>query len=251
MTVRALAVLTAAAAALVAGRGAHAAPGIEPQVSANWAGYAAVTPSGAPLTFANATGSWVVPRIRCSASRTDAVAFWVGLGGYVDGTTSLEQVGTAAECRGLGAKPAYYAWWELVPAAATRLAMRVEAGDRVTAAVAVDEQKVVFSLVDRTHGTRFSKTLTATHPLDVQSAEWIAEAPTSCVTATSCSAIPISRFGQVTFDDIAMTANTHPGTLADTTWTAAPIELAGGGNGAVPGALSADGRSFGVRWRGG
>ncbi len=246
---RVLAGLAVAAAALAAAAGVRAAPAVAPQLSSNWAGYAEIAPEGGALAFANATGTWIVPRVRCRATRSDAVAFWVGLGGYQDGTTALEQLGTAAECSGAGAKPRYYAWWEVVPAAAVRIGLRVEPGDRMTAGVAVDGQKVVFSLIDRTHGTRFSKVLTESEKLDVSTAEWIAEAPASCVSASTCSSIPISNFGAVHFTDIAMTANAHPGTLADTTWTAAPIELVTGGDGAVPGGVSPDGRSFAVSWR--
>ncbi len=247
MRARTFAVL--AFAALAAAAGARASAGVQPKLSSNWAGYAATAPSDTPLAFANATGTWTVPRIRCRKGTSDAVAFWVGLGGYLDGTSSLEQLGTAAECGGVRTTPTYYAWWEVVPAAAVRVTLRVKAGDRVTAGVAVDGPKVVFSLIDRTHGTRFSRILSESQPLDVASAEWIAEAPASCVSPVSCSTIPISDFGKVTFTDIAMTANTHPGTLADTTWTAAPIRLVTGLAGAAPGSLSGDGRSFAVSWR--
>jgi len=238
-----------ALACLAAAAGVRAATGVQPELSANWAGYAALAPAGGVLDVANATGTWTIPRVRCRASRSDAVAFWVGLGGYANSTTALEQLGTAAECHGLGRTPSYYAWWEVVPAAAVRIGLRVEAGDRVTAAVAVDGQKVVFSLIDRTHGTRFSRILTESERLDVSTAEWIAEAPSSCVSATTCSSIPISNFGVVRFTDIAMTANTHPGTLADAAWTADPIQLVTGGDGAKPGEVSADGRSFAVSWQ--
>jgi hypothetical protein len=95
--------LAAVAAAVAAGT---AAAGTGPQqVSSNWAGYAAIAPGGSGLTFANVTGSWTVPKATCSSSRTDAVAFWVGLGGYSGTSTALEQLGTAAECNGLSLKP--------------------------------------------------------------------------------------------------------------------------------------------------
>jgi hypothetical protein len=140
----------------------------------------------------------------------------------------------------------------------------VSPGDRITAAVAVEGHKVVLSMRNRTHGTRFSKVQTLGQELDATSAEWIAEAPERCNSAVACTAVPLTRFGGVTFTDIAATANAHPGTLSDSTWTATPIELiadAGNGSvfdsgdplgpgvGAVPGPLSADGRSFGVSWQ--
>jgi hypothetical protein len=253
--------LAAVAAAVAAGTAA--ADTGEQQVSSNWAGYAAIAPAGGALTFANVTGSWTVPKVKCSSSRTDAVAFWVGLGGYSGMSNALEQLGTAAECSGDSLKPTYYAWWEVVPAPSIRVSFKVNPGDRITAAVAVDGQKVILSMRNRTHGTRFSKVETLSQELDATSAEWIAEAPERCSSSLDCSAIPLTRFGGVTFTDIAATGNQHPGTLSDATWTATPIELIaddngsllsggdplGPGVGAVPGPISADGRSFVVSWQ--
>ena len=260
MRLRVLA-LVAVVAAVAAGTAAADAG--QQQVSSNWAGYAAIAPGGGALTFANVTGSWTVPKVTCSASRTDAVAFWVGLGGYSGTSNALEQLGTAAECNGTSRKPTYYAWWEVVPAASIRVSLKGSPGARITAAVAVAGQKVILSMRNRTHGTRFSKVETLSEALDATSAEWIAEAPERCSSSVDCTTIPLTRFGGVTFTDIAATGNEHPGTLSDTTWTATPIELIaddngtlfdggdplGPGVGAVPGPVSADGRSFAVSWQ--
>jgi peptidase A4-like protein len=235
-----------------------------PQVSSNWSGYVAVGPDGASTAFSDVAGSWVQPKARCVAGRADAVAFWVGLGGSDDGAPALEQLGTAAECSGNGGAPSYYAWWEIVPAGSVRVPLKVVPGDRVTAAVLVSGQKVTMSLKNETRRTRFSKTVTVSHPLDVSSAEWIAEAPASCPPSGTCSVVPLTNFGSVTFAGAAAIGNAHPGTIADTTWSASPIVLISDGSstasssaatrsgltpGAVPGELSADGRSFSVAWR--
>jgi hypothetical protein len=259
--------LTAVIAVLCAGTAAAAGAASAdstPQVSSNWAGYAAIAPAGAAVSFANATGTWVVPRVTCTSSRSDAVAFWVGLGGYSDDSTSLEQLGTAAECNGQSTTATYYAWWEIVPASSVRISLKVRPGDTITAAVAVQGQKVILSLKDATQHTRFSRVQVLSQQLDVSSAEWIAEAPASCTSATSCEVIPLTNFNGVTFTSIAATGNSHPGTLSDATWAATPIELItdenngrafdnadplDSGVGAVPGALSADGRSFAVSWQ--
>jgi hypothetical protein len=256
--------LALAAVAAVLAAGTAAADTGEQQVSSNWAGYAAIAPAGGSLTFANVTGSWTVPKVKCLSSRTDAVAFWVGLGGYSGTTDALEQLGTAAECNGLSPRPTYYAWWEIVPAASIRLSFKVSPGDRITGAVAVEGQKVVLSMRNRTHGTRFSKVQVLSQDLDATSAEWIAEAPERCSSPVACTAVPLTKFSGVTFTDIAATGNEHPGTLSDTSWTATPIELISGadngsvfdtgdplgpGVGAVPGPISSDGRSFAVSWQ--
>jgi hypothetical protein len=231
-----------------------------PQVSANWSGYvaAAAPPVGAdapaesPLTFSNVTGSWRLPKARCVKGRADAAAFWVGIGGSDANATALEQVGTTAQCNSRGVVT-YYAWWEIVPAPAIRLSMKVRPGDRVTAAVLVNGSKVAMSLKNTTRGTRFSRTVTGTQLPDVTSAEWIAEAPSACTTTGLCRVVPLANFGSVTFSNAAATANQVTGTISDPTWLATPIRLipdeAGGSSGAAPGTLSADGRSFRISWQ--
>ncbi len=241
------------------------------EVSSNWSGYAAVAADGASVSFGDVTGTWVQPRVRCSDGRQDAVAFWVGLGGYSSASAALEQLGTAAECSGSSSTPVYYAWWEIVPAPSVPIPMTIKPGDRVNAAVLVNGQKVTMSLKNLTRHTRFSKTITATQPLDVSSAEWIAEAPSSCSSASRCRPIPLTNFGTVAFTNAALIGNGHPGTINDAlattgtaAWSVLPIELVadgsggrffgsgdplGTGVGAVPGALSTDGRSFSVSWQ--
>jgi Peptidase A4 family len=235
-------------------RGAASA---DPQVSTNWSGYAAVTPAGAldpaasPLTFTNVTASWRQPKVRCGTGRADAAAFWVGIGGFDTEATTLQQIGTTAQCSGRGVAT-YFAWWEIVPAAAVPLKLKVKPGDRLTAAVLVNGSKVSLSLKNLTRRTRFSKTVTATQALDTSSAEWIAEAPSECTAGGNCRVAPLTDFGSVTFSNAAASANGVSGTIAEPTWVATPVRLvtdaAAGGFGASPSVLSPDGRSFSVAW---
>lgn len=235
---------------------------ITPEISANWSGYALVAPDESPLTFTDVTGTWVEPKARCTAGRRDGSAFWVGLGGYSTSSASLEQLGTAAECTGVDKAPVHYAWWEVVPAPSVKIPFAIAAGDTITAAVLVQDGTITFSLRDVTRRTRFSKVLRPSQPLDVASAEWIAEAPSICNSALSCRPVPLTNFGTVTFTKAAAIGNGHPGTITDGTWSASPIELISGGAsglfdpfdslgpgvGAVPGDVSADGRMFSVSW---
>jgi hypothetical protein len=227
------------------------------QASTNWSGYIAAAPTNGaadspPLTFNSVTGSWLQPKARCVKGRADAVAFWVGLGGSNDDSPALEQLGTTAQCNDRGVA-SYFVWWEIVPAAAVQTPMRVRPGDRITAAVLVRGQTVTISLKNTTRRTRFSKIVTVSQPLDVSSAEWIAEAPSACTPSGDCEVVPLTNFGSVTFSNAAATANQVSGTITDPTWLATPVELvtpeSAGGFGAVPGALSANGRSFKVSWQ--
>ncbi len=243
---------------------ARASNSLDPQASSNWAGYAAVAPVGGTADFSDVTATWVQPKAKCTTGRGDSAAFWVGLGGDLADSQSLEQLGTEADCDASGTAPTYGAWWEIVPAASVPIPLKIRAGDRVTAAVLVKGQAVTMSLKDTTRRTRFSKTITVTHPLDVASAEWIAEAPSTCTANGRCRAVPLNQFGSVTFTNATAIADGHPGTISDPAWVAAPIELiaSGGGGrffgrgdvlgpgvGAVPGDLSSDGRSFSVAWQ--
>jgi Peptidase A4 family len=264
-----LVVAAALLASLVVAGAALADP---PEVSSNWSGYVAVAPLGtaAPTSFSDVTGTWAQPTATCTAGRADSAAFWVGLGGNSPDSQALEQLGTSISCDGNSTTPAYAAWWEIVPAGSVPIPLKIRPGDIVNSAVLVTGQTVTMSLKDLTRRTRFSKTMTLTQPLDVSSAEWIAEAPSDCSTSGRCRAVPLTQFGTVTFTKAAAIGNAHPGTISDPlaaanpVWVPAPIELISDGNtgrffgtgdplgpgvGAVPGSLSADGRSFSVSWQ--
>jgi Peptidase A4 family len=237
------------------------------QVSSNWSGYAAVPPAGDTVTFTDVTATWQQPKGRCVAGRSDSAGFWVGLGGFVGDAKALEQLGTEVDCSRAGGAPHHSAWWEIVPAGPVSIPLEIAPGDTIAAAVLVDGQTVTFSMrnLTRPRRARFSKRTTVAQPLDVSSAEWVAEAPSVCGSSDRCRVVPLTNFGSITFSNAALTGNAHAGTLVDPTWTLTPIELVGGrdgssrvfdpgdplgpGVGAVPGEAGADGRSFTVSWQ--
>jgi len=231
-------------------------------VSSNWSGYAVTG-----TTFTSVSGSWVQPTVRCSSETTgtSASAFWVGLGGDSSSSGSLEQTGTEAYCLADGTTH-YSAWYELVPDAAVKVALKVSAGDRISASVTVNGTAVRVELRNLTTSRRFTKTLRMSAP-DVSSAEWIAEAP-SIVTPGGTLVLPLTDFGAVRFSEATATSSKrHTGTISDSAWTATRIRLASGaatgpGPGpfarfdsaqavseAVAGGLSQSGGTFTIRWR--
>jgi hypothetical protein len=234
------------------------------EISSNWSGYALT--SADPTTdtsFSDVTGTWVQPKVTCSIGRADAVAFWVGIGGDAEASEALEQLGTAAECNGSSTKPSYSVWWEIIPAASVPVRMKLNPGDKITAALVVDGNRVTMSLKNLTRGTRFSRSMTVAQ-VDTTSAEWIVEAPSSCNAVGMCRVVPLTRFGTVTFSNAATIGDGVPDTLASATWAASPITLITGnsrggffgdqsgatsGVGAVPGDITADGRGFTVTWQ--
>jgi hypothetical protein len=239
--------------------------GADTLVSSNWAGYAVngTSTSGVATSFTDVTASWVQPKVTCTAGKASYSAFWVGLGGFSSESEALEQIGTESNCDPSG-RAVYGAWYELVPAPSVPIRMVVRPGDRITAAVLVQGTQVTLQLTNATRRARVTQRVIVPQP-DPSSAEWIAEAPSTCTAAGSCRTLPLANFGSVSFTRAAATGDAHAGTIADPTWVGTPIllaESASGGfgpfstdqpsssrSGATPGTLSADGRSFAVSWR--
>src|ERR671932_523536 len=73
--------------------------------SSNWSGYSAINGR-----YTTVSASWKQPTASCT-SQTTYSSFWVGLDG--DGSNTVEQTGTSADCSGGTAR--YYAWYEMYP----------------------------------------------------------------------------------------------------------------------------------------
>jgi len=244
-----------------AASGAAAATGdVAPVVSSNWAGYAAFGTPDTPLTFTSVTATWKQPKATCDGGTPTYSAFWVGLGGYGETSTAVEQIGTESDCDASG-RALYAAWYELAPAPSHRINLTIRAGDTITTSVNVAGTDVLVQIKNRTRRTSFTKHLTLQAP-DLTSAEWIAEAPSTCGASGRCRVLPLANFTSVSFSRVATIANAHGGTLSDPAWTAQPIQLVPDQGrlffgtpgsqstaGALPGAVSADGRGFSVAWQ--
>lgn len=228
-----------------------------PGVSSNWSGYALEDATGAGLQWTSVTGTWKQPKASCDGGSTASAAFWVGIGGESDNSTGLEQTGTGADCN-LDGTARYYAWYEILPASAIEVPLEVRPGDLITTSVNIDGTTVLVQIKNRTRKRSFTKALQVDAP-DLSSAEWIAEAPSSCNELNRCTVLPLANFGTVTFSRAAAIASTHPGTISDPTWSNIAIKLVPDAAGqfsrfdtstagATPGALSSDGRSFPVTW---
>jgi hypothetical protein len=267
---RLIPMLVTAACALGVVPAASAASDVQQATSENWSGYV-VAGSSSSKHFSSVSGSWVQPTAKCTSGNAYA-AFWVGLGGSGQSealgdsgqTEALEQAGTEADCSSRGAA-SYFAWYELVPSAPVKLGLAIHPGDEISSKVSVNGNQVTIAVGDQTTGQSTSKTLEMTSP-DTSSAEWIAEAPSSCdQQASSCQPLPLTDFGTVKFTNADATASDgHTGTISDSDWSAAAVQLnagasAGGiGNaqfssldssaGATPSSLSSDGSSFSVAW---
>ena len=241
---------------------AAATASVQESVSSNWSGYV-VRGAGTSSRYSKVSASWVQPSIKPGSGDSYSV-FWVGLGGS-DGTSdALEQVGTEASY--VGGKIEYYAWYELVPAGPVKLSLRIKPGDRIYAQVSASGTSVTVAIADQATGKWVKRTLHTSH-LDTTSAEWIAEAPSSCGSSDNCKPLALADFGTVKFNDATATADGHTGSIADPAWTVQAVRLnatvdegaaAGPGfvsyqlsaGGAEPSSLDPDGSSFSVWWSG-
>jgi len=156
------------------------------------AGYAA---AGAAGTFTRVSASWAEPAVTCAAGQTFS-SFWVGLDG--DGTSTVEQTGTEADCANGAAS--YQGWFEMFPAAPVFFSKSVKPGDAMSASVVANGGGAfTLTLTDSTQGWTKTTHQTA-DTAQLGSAEIIAEAPSS----GAGTVLPLSDFGAVNFTDARM-----------------------------------------------
>jgi hypothetical protein len=190
--------------------------------SQNWAGYASAGSAG---TFTSVSASWTEPAVTCTAADTFA-SFWAGLDG--DGTNTVEQTGTEADCD--GGTATYQGWFEMFPAAPVFYDNPVEPGDVMSASVVANGGGTfTLTLTDSTQGWDQTTNQTS-DTAQLGSAEVITEAP------SGQSVLPLSNFGAVSFtdatvDNIAI-GNENPSALtmvsANDVTEATPSALTGG-----------------------
>jgi hypothetical protein len=197
--------------------------------SQNWAGYAS---AGSPGTFTSVSASWTEPAVTCTATGTFA-SFWVGLDG--DGTTTVEQTGTEADCAGGAAT--YQGWFEMFPAAPVFYDNLVQPGDAMSASVVANGGGAfTLTLTDSTQGWNQTTSQTS-GAAQLGSAEVITEAP------SDQTVLPLSNFGTVSFTGVTVDntaiGNENPSALT--------MVSANGVTEATPSALTG-GNAFTVIW---
>jgi hypothetical protein len=209
---------------------AAAAPAHAPATtSQNWAGYAS---AGNPGTFTSVSASWTQPAVTCTATNTFA-SFWAGLDG--DGTQSVEQTGTEADCD--HGTATYQGWFEMFPNAPVFYANPVKPGDALNASVVANGNgSFTLTLTDATENWSQATKQTA-NVAQLGSAEVVAEAP------SSGTVLPLSNFGTVNFTNVTANAaaigNENPGALT--------MVSAAGATEATPSALTG-GNALSVTW---
>jgi hypothetical protein len=134
--------------------------------SGNWSGYAKAG------SYTRATAQWVVPSVSATTQASYSSA-WVGIDGF--NNSSLIQTGTESDYYSGAAH--YNAWWEILPAAETRInSITVHPGDVMTASITKGSgTSWTITINDTTNGQSFTTTQNYTGA--GTSVEWIEEAP--------------------------------------------------------------------------
>lgn len=136
--------------------------------SSNWSGYA--LSSG---LYTSITGSWTVTAVSPSTKATYS-STWIGIDGFTD--SNLIQTGTEADYYNGSAH--YNAWWEILPAAETRISsISVQPGDVMSADIhQVSSGSWSITIADARGNQSFN--IIQSYSGQLSSAEWIEEAPT-------------------------------------------------------------------------
>ena len=219
-----------------------------PALSLDWAGYSA---TGPPIT--TVSGSWTQPAAICSSSKASQSAYWVGIDGFAPTDTTVQQVGTDADCskgtKKVPSKASYYAWYEMYPGPLVVLntaSFPVAPTDVLTASVTQVGAAYQLVLNDAGHWSFSTLQAVSTTPLNA-SGEWIVEAPTTCK-GSKCKPVPLTDFGSVAFT--GATANGQP--VDGAGFTPHQITMTKNKKGTIvkasTSALSSGGTAFGVTW---
>jgi len=208
--------------------------------SLNWAGFAMTRRA---VTFRSVRATFFVPYLNCAASPGKTLSSsWAGMDGYSGKSTSVEQIGIAANCSASGTA-SYLGWFEMFPYAEARLPVKIHPGDSVTAEVTYSAAHGDFrlTLIDTTRGEHVTRVrrcpdvrvsgTTVTCPRT--SAEVIAEAP-EIGTGKQLSISPLSDYGAISFTGIRLTDSAgQAGGIVSSHWSATKIIQLGGSTGPV------------------
>ncbi len=167
--------------------------------SLNWSGYVVDPGRG----VSEVTSTFTVPS--ASLLPPGFAATWAGIGGYK--TTDLIQAGVAEDSLPslplVG--PQYYAWYEVLPNAATPLtnctgdaSCTVAPGDAVTVTIAEQSASNTWKITVQDHSTShpgWTSVTTVKYASSGSSAEWILEAPQLAGLQTLMAPLSIVHFG--------------------------------------------------------
>jgi len=198
--------------------------------STNWSGYYDSGP-----TFSEVTADWVVPTVQASQA-SQYSSTWIGIDGAID-TNSLIQTGTAQDTS--AGTTQYFAWYEMLPAAAVPIDLPVSPGDHMQATVVQGVPGTWTITIDDVTAWAGPYSITVPYSTDGDTAEWIEEAPN-----VDSQQSTLADFGSAQFTGIGVTDSGGPVTQT-------PVDMlnpAGTSTIATPGSIA--GSSFTVNYVG-
>jgi hypothetical protein len=203
--------------------------GVTQVTSPNWAGYAS---TGAAGTFTSVAANWIEPPVACGGDARSSYA--VGLDG--DGTSTIEQIGTEADCAGDFQTDS--GWFQMAPAAPVFFKNPVKPGDAMTASVtALGAGSFMLTLFDMTQNwTQIIQQSSAAATLG--SAEIVAQDP-----VLNGQAQPLSSFGIVDFLGAAINSAAITSPVNEITMVSATGDTLG-----VPSTITGGAGNFSVGW---
>jgi Peptidase A4 family len=212
----------------------HATPRFAPNhkitqsTSSNWSGYSAINGR-----YTSVSASWTQPTASCT-SQTTYSSFWVGLDG--DGSSSVEQTGTSADCS--GGRPSYYAWYEMYPKYPVNLSLPVRPGDSLSASVTTSGNgHFTLTITNNTAHATYQTTQTLKRA-KLASAEVIAEAPSG-----SGGVLPLTNFGTASFSSATVNGQSIG------SWNPDRIDMVANGVTKASTSALSGGTSFSVTWK--
>ena len=201
---------------------------ISQSTSSNWSGYSAINGR-----YTSVSASWKQPAASCTSAATYS-SFWVGLDG--DGSNTVEQTGTSADCS--GGVPKYYAWNEMYPKFPVNLSLPISAGDSISGSVTTDASgRFTLTITNLRTGQSFTTTQTL-KKARLASAEAIAEAPSG-----SGGVLPLTNFGTASFSSTMVNGQAIGNFSPDR------IDMVSGGTTKATTSALSGGTSFSVTWK--
>jgi hypothetical protein len=176
--------------------------------------------------YTGTSTTFTVPSSFTCTDTDTASSFWAGLDGASASDTTVEQDGVEADCD--GGVLSLYAWVETYPAPEEEIGegnapAPVEPGDVIETTVTEDTTSdYTFYMDDETEGWYIDteEPMPTGYTGKDESSEVITEATTECTSATNCTIMPITNFGQVNYSSASYN-NATAYTSSNTT----PIEL--------------------------
>jgi len=222
--------------------------------TSNWSGYAVRANSG--QTIGRIQGLFSIPNVDCARSTlgTSGSALWsdwVGLDGRT--TSTVEQIGVAAECTSTTGPATYFAFYEMYPSnGVTLTGTGVNPGDAIVVIVQKVSTGWKLLLQDRTTGA--SVTTVQTCPSGSTCRDASGEVITEDYN-TSVPAYNLADFGIDNQTDLLATSGSgrNGGLGSGSLWTSYTIDMANPANNhrmATPGPLYG-GEAFYLSWNAG